>query len=200
MPSRVDAGETETAIDVWKEGKQGGSQLPYWAIVLWRYESLKGYIHYTLLHSYSGLNAHRVKKSIIELEHSSGAILFDFYSAAEVVGAPPLLFFLFFISVYFSSVCVYNVFVYFPLLGGGEGIKKYLFFCTVCICVRKKNGARRYGTAHRGSVTLWPPSVVVFLLFLLLRVHLFYWLYSHSPSDWLLSSSGVFRIKKAKKG
>ena len=113
MPSRVDAGETETAIDVWKEGKQGGSRLPYWAIVLCRYESLKGYINYTLLHSYSGLNAHRVKKSIIELEHSSGAILFDFYSAAEVVGAcaPPITFFLSSSFLYIFLLYVYTMFL-----------------------------------------------------------------------------------------
>ena len=134
-----------TAIDVWKEGKEGGggSRLPYWAIVLCRYESLKGYIHYTLLHSYSGLNAHRVKKSIIELEHSSGAILFDFYSAAEVVGAcaPPLLFFsLLHFCIFFFCMCI-QCFCVFPPFGGRGGNKKIPFFLyCMYMCEKKKWG------------------------------------------------------------
>lgn len=56
------------------------------------------------------------------VEHSSGAILFDFYSAAEVVGAPHHLFLLYIFLLY-----VYNMFVYSPpyFLVGER--KKYLF-------------------------------------------------------------------------
>jgi hypothetical protein len=69
------------------------------------------------------------------VEHSSGAILFDFYSAAEVVGAPPSPFF----SVYFSPVCVQYVCVFPPYFLVGENTKN-TFSYSLRMCEKKYIG------------------------------------------------------------